>query len=95
MKGLVEAFWQATGECTFRYDTSRTADGNGNYGWEKHLTEHQRIGAAIQGLTEHAELVDRRIEALREAQSEMKAGVMDLVGAIRDLIDRIPPENLH
>jgi len=64
-------------------------------GWLKHLTEHQRIWEAIQGLTEHAELVDRRIEALREAQSETNADVKDLVGAIRDLIDRIPPENLH
>jgi len=37
-------------------------------------------------------LVDRRIEALREAQSETNASVKDLVGAIRDLIDRIRPE---
>ena len=42
------------------------------------------ISEAIRGLTEHAELVDRRIEALREAQSETNAGVKDLVGAIRD-----------
>jgi hypothetical protein len=71
------------------------ANGNGGDGWEKHLAEHRLIWEAIQGLTDHAELVDKRIEALREVQIQTNAGVKDLVGAIRDLIDRIPPENLH
>jgi hypothetical protein len=61
--------------------------------WENHLGEPRRIWEAFQGLVAHAESVDRRIEALREAQSETNARVKDLVGAIRDLIDRIPPEN--
>ncbi len=70
-------------------------EGNGDQSWEKHLAEHQRIWEAIQGLVEHAALTDRRIELLRESQLAASASVQSLVGAIRELIDRIPPENLR
>ncbi len=46
-----------------------------------HLVEHERIWSAI--------------DKLRESQLEMTASVQSLVSAIRDLIDRIPPENLR
>ena len=55
----------------------------------------EKLGEISSGLITHAELTDRRIEQLREAQSETNASVQSLVGAIRDLIDRIPPENLR
>ena len=79
----------------FGYDTSSMAEGKGEYGWEKHFSEHQRTWEAIRSLTNHAKLADRRIAALHQAQSETNASVKDLVSAIRDLIDRIPPENLR
>lgn len=47
----------------------------GEYGWEKHFSEHQRTRKAIRGLTNHAELVDRRIAASHQAQSETNASV--------------------
>lgn len=46
-----------------------------------HLDEHERIWNSI--------------EKLRDAQLELVSGVNGLVGAIRDLIDRIPPESLR
>jgi hypothetical protein len=48
---------------------------------EKNREEHDRIW--------------RSIDALRDGQLEMTAGIKSLTGAIRDLIDRIPPENLR
>ncbi len=71
------------------------AEGNGDHSWERHLAEHQRIWEAVRGLVEHAELTDKRIEALRQAQLQTNDSVQGLIGAIRDLIDRIPPENLR
>lgn len=70
-------------------------DGNGDYGWDKHLSEHQRILQILSGLIEHAAITDERIETLRQTQLDTNASVKSLVGAIRELIDRIPPENLR
>lgn len=71
------------------------SEGNGDYSWEKHLAEHQRIWEMLEGLLQHAEMSDKRIALLRDAQAETNKSVQSLVGAIRDLIDRIPPENLR
>jgi hypothetical protein len=49
----------------------------------------------VHGLVNHAEYTDKQIEALRQSQLDTNASVGNLVGAIRDLIDRIPPENLR
>jgi hypothetical protein len=70
-------------------------DGNGDYSWEKHLAEHQRIWETLCGLVEHAESKDRRIELLRASQLETNESMQSLVAAIRELIHRIPPENLR
>lgn len=43
----------------------------------------------------HLDSADKRIEALRQSQLGINEGVQGLVGAIRQLIDRIPPENLR
>jgi uncharacterized coiled-coil protein SlyX len=37
---------------------------------------------------------DRKLEALHESIVEQKANVDKLLVALRELIDRIPPENL-
>jgi hypothetical protein len=70
-------------------------DGNGEHGWDKHLCEHQHLWQMLRGLTEHAQMNDKRIEALRESQMETNASVQGLIGALRELIDRIPPENVR
>jgi hypothetical protein len=49
----------------------------------------------VSGLVTHAEMTDKRIDALREAQQQTNDSVLNLVGAIRDVIDRIPPESLR
>ena len=68
---------------------------NDDYGWDKHLAEHRRMWETLSGLIDHAAMTDERIEALRQVQLETNASVRSLVGAIRGLIDRIPPENLR
>jgi len=55
----------------------------------------EKLGEISSGLITHAELTDQSIKQLREAQRETNASVQSLVGAIRALIDRIPPENLR
>ncbi len=69
------------------------AEGNGNTpSWE---TRMARMEEMLAGLIEHAGMTDERIEELRLSQRQTNASVQNLVGAIRDLIDRIPPENLR
>lgn len=73
------------------------ADGNGDY-----AARFNRLEKIVADLLEHARLVDGQIEhqakqigLLRQSQLETNASVQSLVGAIRELIDRIPPENLR
>lgn len=68
------------------------AETNGSHDSEK---QHDRIWEVLTGLIDHAEMTDKRIEQLRQSQSETNVAVKDLTSAIRDLIDRIPPENLR
>lgn len=70
---------------------------NGDYS-----SRFDRLEKIVADLLKHARLVDRQLdsherqlEVLRGAQVETNAAVKSLVGAIRDLIDRIPPENLR
>ena len=62
----------------------------------------EKLGDLMADLIGHAESVDKQIERLGEgleklrvAQLSSDQGVNKLVDAIRDLIDRIPPENLR
>lgn len=80
------------------------ADGNGDFG-----ARYDRMEKIVSNLLEHARLAvqrldrmesiadrhDRQIEILRSTQQETNASVQALAGATRDLIDRIPPENLR
>ncbi len=52
------------------------------------------LAAARTNLDEH-ERIWQAIDKLREAQFDTNASVVSLTGTIRDLIDRIPPENLR
>lgn len=55
----------------------------------------QRLEAAIeQNWADHAR-IDRNIEGLRASMVAQKENVDKLLGALRELIDRIPPENLR
>jgi hypothetical protein len=55
------------------------AEPNGNYERKRH--DHERM--------------DRNIQAMRDGIVEQKQNVDKLLTALRDLIDRIPPENLR
>jgi hypothetical protein len=68
------------------------AQGNGNFDWEQNL--HDLNEAARLNLDEH-ERIWKSIETLRDSQLMINQQVSSLVSAIRDLIDRIPPENLR
>jgi hypothetical protein len=75
------------------------AEPNGSQDWSQRLS---RLEGIAQSLLESARLnldghekIWKGIDALRQVQLETNQGVTNLVGAIRDLIDRIPPENLR
>lgn len=53
------------------------------------LLEHARLN-----LDEH-EKIWNAVNALRVSQLDLIGQISSLTGAIRDLIDRIPPENLR
>jgi predicted nucleic acid-binding Zn-ribbon protein len=74
-------------------------DGNGDYDWrermrrledsvERKWADHERIRAS-------QELFDRNMQKLHSHLVEQKKNIDNLVAAIRDLLDRIPPENLR
>ena len=61
-----------------------------------------RLEGIAETLLEHAQLAekrldehDRQIQILREVANDTNHRISSLVGAIRELIDRIPPENLR
>jgi len=49
----------------------------------------------IAALFAHAKQTDHKIEVLQVALAETNTSVQAVVGAIGDLIDRIPPESLR
>jgi hypothetical protein len=72
---------------------------NGNQDCSQRLSRIEDIAQSLLesarlNLDEH-EKTWRAIDALRQAQLETNEGIANLVGAIRDLIGRIPPENLQ
>ena len=72
-------------------------ENNGDYA--SRFERLEKLAAAhseqIGGLIEHAAMTDQRIELLRQSQLDANANVKSLVAAIRELVDRIPPENLR
>ncbi|MBV9304349.1 MAG: hypothetical protein JOY62_15130 [Acidobacteriaceae bacterium] len=67
-------------------------DGNGSYDWRERM---ERLEQSIQKNWADHERIDRNIEGLRQSMVQQKENVDKLLGALRDLIDRIPPESLR
>jgi hypothetical protein len=67
-------------------------EGNGNYDWQERM---RRIEESIERNLEGHARMDRNIGGLRASMVQQKENVDKLLGALRDLIDRIPPENLR
>ena len=65
---------------------------NGNYDWRdrrrKNWENHDRIWRSIEALTTDVTVTHATLKGQKENTDK-------LVTAIRDLIDRIPPENLR
>jgi hypothetical protein len=68
------------------------SEGNGNSDWGERM---KRIEASVEQNWEDHARIDRNLEALRSSMVQQKENVDKLLGALRDLIDRIPPENLR
>lgn len=67
------------------------ADENG-YDWRERM---RRLEESIETNWKDHERLDRNIEAVNASIGEQRENVDKLLGALRDLIDRIPPENLR
>lgn len=65
---------------------------NGSYDWKERM---RRLDEAIERNWEDHARLNRNIEALGASMVQQKENIDKLVGALRDLIDRIPPENLR
>jgi hypothetical protein len=68
------------------------AESNGNHDWRERM---KRLEDSIQLNWADHQRMDRNIAALRASMVDQKENVDKLLGALRDLIDRIPPENLR
>ncbi len=68
------------------------AEPNGNYDWQDRM---RRLEETVDRNWQDHERIDRNIQAMRDGIVEQKQNVDKLLGALRDLIDRIPPENLR
>ena len=66
-------------------------EGNGTYDWNERM---RRLEDAMQRNWDEHERIERNIDKLRASMVEQKENVDKLLGALRELIDRIPPENL-
>ncbi len=66
------------------------ADGNGDY----RQIMHDLVEAARLNLHEH-EKIWSAVNTLRVSHLDLTGQIASLTNAIRDLIDRIPPENLR
>ena len=67
-------------------------DPNGNSDWRERM---DRLERSIEKNWQDHERLDRNIEGLRQSMVAQKENVDKLLGALRELIDRIPPENLR
>ena len=69
------------------------SEGNGsNYDWQARM---KRIEDSIERNWEDHERIDRNIAGLHASMVAQKDNVDKLLLALRDLIDRIPPEHLR
>jgi phage shock protein A len=67
------------------------AESNG-YDWRERM---KRLEDMAENNLAEDQRIDRNIEGLRASMVAQKENVDKLLGALRELIDRIPPENLR
>jgi hypothetical protein len=68
------------------------SEGNGKFDWQQNLRDLNK--AAKLNMDEH-DPIWQSISGLRDNQVAINGQVSSLVGAIGDLIGRIPPESLR
>jgi hypothetical protein len=68
------------------------AESNGSYDWQERM---KRIEDSIERNWADHERIDRNITALHATTMQQKENIDKLLGGLRDLIDRIPPERLR
>lgn len=68
------------------------ADANGDYDWRERM---RRLEDSIERNWADHERIDRNIERTHASILEQRRNIDKLLEALRDLIDRIPPENLR
>jgi hypothetical protein len=66
-------------------------NGNGDDNWRERL---RRIEESVERNWQDHQRIDRNIDGLHKSMVQQKENVDKLLGALRELIDRIPPENL-
>lgn len=67
-------------------------EGNGDYDWRERM---RRLEDSIERNWSDHDRIERNIDKLRAGLVEQKENIDKLLGALRNLIDRIPPENLR
>jgi hypothetical protein len=70
-------------------------DGNGASRLDRIEKQIEKLGEIVTGLVEHAGLSNQRFDRLEGIVRENNERTASLVSAIRDLVNRIPPENLR
>jgi hypothetical protein len=65
---------------------------SGNYEWRERM---RRIEEFMERNWAGHDRINRNIEGLHTSMTAQKDNVDKLLGALRELIDRIPPENLR
>jgi hypothetical protein len=65
---------------------------NGKYDWRERM---RRIEESVERNWADHDRINRNIEGLHTSIGAQKDTVDKLLGALRDLIDRIPPESLR
>jgi hypothetical protein len=65
---------------------------NGNYEWRERM---RRIEESMERNWPDHDRINRKIAGLHTSMTAQKDNVDKLLGALRELIDRIPPENLR
>ena len=68
------------------------AEGNGNYDWRERM---QRLEDSIEKNWEAHGIMERNIAATHASIVAQKENIDKLLGALRELIDRIPPESMR
>lgn len=65
---------------------------NGDFDWRERM---RRIEESMERNWADHDRINRNIEALHASMKAQKENVDKLLGALRELIDRIPPESLR